>query len=52
MTKKISYGFMYILAAVWLIPLIWTVWTAFRPKGLALSSSITFDFTLANFSHV
>ncbi|RJE87564.1 carbohydrate ABC transporter permease [Paenibacillus sp. 1011MAR3C5] len=52
MMKKISYGLMYIMAAVWLIPLVWTVWTAFRPKRLALSSSISIDFTLSNFTHV
>ncbi|PZD94779.1 carbohydrate ABC transporter permease [Paenibacillus sambharensis] len=52
MTKKISYTLMYVMAIIWLIPLVWTFWTAFRPKKLALSPSITFDFTFANFSHV
>ncbi|MEK3882964.1 carbohydrate ABC transporter permease [Paenibacillus sp. PL2-23] len=52
MMKKISFGFMYILAAVWLVPLVWTVWTSFRPKRLALSSTLSFDFTLTHFTHV
>ncbi|XEC96301.1 carbohydrate ABC transporter permease [Paenibacillus tarimensis] len=50
--KKIGFGMMYIFAAAWLIPLVWTVWTAFRPKRLALSSAITLDLTFSNFSNV
>lgn len=50
--KKISYGLMYILAFVWLVPLIWTIRTAFQPKELALSSGFTLDFTITHFKHV
>ncbi|TMV49010.1 carbohydrate ABC transporter permease [Paenibacillus mesophilus] len=40
------------LAALWLIPLLWVVVTAFRPRQVALSPSFSLDFTLDNFAAV
>ncbi|MDZ5473288.1 carbohydrate ABC transporter permease [Bacillus sp. 31A1R] len=40
---------MTILGMVWSVPLIWCIWTAFRPRELATSYSLDFQFTLDNF---
>ncbi|GAA3400002.1 carbohydrate ABC transporter permease [Paenibacillus hodogayensis] len=40
------------LAALWFVPLLWVVLTAFRPKQLALSPSFSLDFTFDNFAVV
>lgn len=49
---KISHVFMYAIAAIWLIPLVWVVATAFRPKESALSAVFSPEFTLGNFTKV
>lgn len=51
-TFKISRLFMFLAAAVWLVPLIWVTVTAFRPKQEALSAFFSLNFTLENFSRV
>lgn len=43
---------MLLLAAVWLVPLIWMTVTAFRPKQVALNSLFSLQFTLDNFGRV
>lgn len=40
---------MYILGVLWLIPMAWVVWTAFRPKDAALGFHWTWEWTLDNF---
>ncbi|GLI07406.1 ABC transporter permease [Paenibacillus tyrfis] len=49
---KISHAFIYMLALVWLVPLVWVISTAFRPKQLALQPGLSLEFTLDNFAHV
>ncbi|TXK84517.1 carbohydrate ABC transporter permease [Paenibacillus sp. N3.4] len=40
---------MYILGLLWLIPMVWVVWTAFRPKDAALGFHWTWEWTWDNF---
>ncbi|EFU39721.1 ABC transporter permease protein [Paenibacillus vortex V453] len=47
----IGYGVMYLLAALWVIPLLWMVWAAFMPKSETLNGW-SWNFTLENFAHV
>lgn len=47
----IGYGLMYVLAAMWVIPLLWMVWAAFMPKSETLSGW-SWNFTLENFERV
>ncbi|MCP1307264.1 carbohydrate ABC transporter permease [Paenibacillus tyrfis] len=49
---KISHAFIYMLALVWLVPLVWVTSTAFRPKQLALQPGLSLEFTLDNFARV
>ncbi|KZE74257.1 carbohydrate ABC transporter permease [Paenibacillus elgii] len=49
---KISHAFIYMLALVWLVPLVWVISTAFRPKQLALQPGLSLEFTLDNFARV
>ncbi|OMF34561.1 ABC transporter permease [Paenibacillus sp. FSL H8-0548] len=51
-SNRIVNSVIYSIAVLWLIPLIWVIYMAFRPKELALSPKFTFDFTLANFVNV
>ncbi|TKI58273.1 carbohydrate ABC transporter permease [Brevibacillus antibioticus] len=52
MLRKITTVGMYGLAVLWLFPLLWAVWTSFRPRELATSWSFSTDFTLDNFAKV
>lgn len=47
----IGYGLMYVLAAMWAIPLLWMVWAAFMPKSETLNGW-SWNFTLENFVRV
>jgi sn-glycerol 3-phosphate transport system permease protein len=47
--KKIGYFAIYLMAFVWLVPLLWVVITAFQPPAMATSLSFSFVFTLDNF---
>ncbi|PRX17785.1 sn-glycerol 3-phosphate transport system permease protein [Orenia metallireducens] len=47
--KRIFRFCMYFLALLWVIPLLWLIWTAIRPSQLATSLSFSVDFTLDNF---
>lgn len=49
---KIGNWIMLLMAAVWLVPLVWMSVTAFRPRKAALSGFWSLDFTLGNFSTV
>ncbi|KEQ22823.1 carbohydrate ABC transporter permease [Paenibacillus tyrfis] len=49
---KINHAFIYMLALVWLVPLVWVISTAFRPKQLALQPGLSLEFTLDNFARV
>lgn len=49
---KIGNWMMLLMAAVWLVPLVWMSVTAFRPRKAALSGFWSLDFTLGNFSTV
>ncbi|UQZ84621.1 L-arabinose transport system permease protein AraQ [Paenibacillus konkukensis] len=49
--RYLKYGVMYVLAAVWIIPLIWTVWTSFRPRDLIVSAGWSLQFTVDNYKH-
>lgn len=40
---------MYLFSLIWFIPLLWMIWTAFRPKQLALTGPTVLDFTWENF---
>lgn len=47
----IGYGLMYVLAAMWVIPLLWMIWAAFMPKRETLNGW-SWNFTLENFERV
>lgn len=51
-SKKLGHLLLYLFAAAWLVPLIWVLITAFRPKQIALSPQFSLEFTLANFQQV
>jgi sn-glycerol 3-phosphate transport system permease protein len=41
---------MYLLAIIWFIPFLWSVWTSIRPRELVMQADFfTFKFTLKNF---
>ncbi|RXT04392.1 carbohydrate ABC transporter permease [Ammoniphilus sp. CFH 90114] len=52
MLKRLSDASMYILAMLWIFPLLWGFWTAFRPRHMATSWTFSFEFTLDNFAKV
>ncbi|MGG1552772.1 carbohydrate ABC transporter permease [Paenibacillus ferrarius] len=47
--RYLKYGMMYMLAAIWIIPILWTVWTSFRPRDLIVSAGGALQFTFANY---
>jgi sn-glycerol 3-phosphate transport system permease protein len=47
--RYLKYGFMYLLAAIWIIPLVWTVLTSFRPRELIVASVWSLQFTFDNY---
>ncbi|KRF03379.1 ABC transporter permease [Paenibacillus sp. Soil766] len=47
--RYLKYGFMYLLAAIWIIPLVWTLLTSFRPRDLIVSSGWSLQFTFDNY---
>ncbi|OXS56633.1 ABC transporter permease [Cohnella sp. CIP 111063] len=49
---NIGFWLLIALGAVWFVPFVWMLVTAFRPKQEALSASFSFNFTLDNFATV
>jgi len=49
---KIGHWLFLLLSAVWFVPFLWMLATAFRPKRIALSASFSLEFTLSNFAKV
>ncbi|CAG7598290.1 L-arabinose transport system permease protein AraQ [Paenibacillus solanacearum] len=47
--RYLKYGLMYLLAAIWIIPLAWTVLTSFRPRDMIVGSGWTLQFTFDNY---
>ncbi|NEW07382.1 carbohydrate ABC transporter permease [Paenibacillus sp. SYP-B3998] len=47
--KALWHTIMYALGLLWLIPMAWVAWTAFRPKDAALGFHWSWDWTLDNF---
>ncbi|CAG7617340.1 carbohydrate ABC transporter permease [Paenibacillus allorhizosphaerae] len=47
--RYLKNGLMYLLAAIWIIPLAWTVLTSFRPRDLIVASGWTLQFTFDNY---
>ncbi|MVO97982.1 ABC transporter permease subunit [Paenibacillus sp. N10] len=43
---------MYLIAVIWAVPLMWLVWTAFRPKDSVTDPFGSMDFTLEHFRNV
>ncbi|RYD05803.1 hypothetical protein N752_07885 [Desulforamulus aquiferis] len=52
MLGNISRGGILALGILWLIPLVWAVWSAFQTRESVLSAKLSFSYTLANFSKV
>lgn len=52
MKQWLWHAIMLVVSIVWLVPLIWMLWTAFRPKDAGMNSFWSWDWTLANFSKV
>ncbi|NEN86275.1 carbohydrate ABC transporter permease [Paenibacillus elgii] len=50
--QALWHAVMLALGTAWLVPFVWVVWTAFRPKGAALGSGWTWEWTLDNFAAV
>ncbi|GAA4834583.1 carbohydrate ABC transporter permease [Paenibacillus vulneris] len=52
--NKITWGrgLLFLFALLWLVPLVWMLQTAFRPKQIALSPGFSLEFTLQNFATV
>ncbi|MFW6389834.1 MAG: carbohydrate ABC transporter permease [Halanaerobiales bacterium] len=48
----IKNSFIYFLAFLWVIPLLWVTLTAFRTTKSVLSNDFIFDFTISNFIEV
>lgn len=49
MFRKLTGVAMFGLAALWLFPLLWAFWTAFRPRDQAISWTFSADLTVDNF---
>ncbi|UFJ40274.1 carbohydrate ABC transporter permease [Brevibacillus humidisoli] len=52
MLRRITDLAMYVLALLWLFPLLWAMWTAFRPREKAITWDLSLEFTFDNFIHV
>lgn len=52
MKQWLWHAIMLVVSIVWLVPLIWMLWTAFRAKDAGMNSFWSWDWTLANFSKV
>ncbi|WP_412071030.1 carbohydrate ABC transporter permease [Paenibacillus alvei] len=52
MKQWLWHAIMLVVSIVWLVPLIWMLWTAFRPKDAGMNSFWSWDWTLANFAKV
>jgi len=50
--QVLSHGIGFVFAALWLIPLVWVVRTAFLPKESAIGSGGSWGFTFDNMVHV
>lgn len=52
MKQWIWHMIMLVVSIVWFVPLIWMLWTAFRPKDAGMNSFWSWEWTLANFAKV
>ncbi len=43
---------MLAVGVVWLIPFVWVIWTAFRPKDAGMNSFLTWQWTFEHFARV
>lgn len=42
----------FLLSLLWAVPTVWMLWTAFKPKGEALSTKFSLNFTFEHFTKV
>ncbi|CAM3368109.1 MULTISPECIES: carbohydrate ABC transporter permease [Brevibacillus] len=52
MIRRITGAGMFGLAVLWMFPLLWALWTSFRPREHATSWSFSLDFTFDNYAKV